>query len=63
MRAILSVSDKSGLIDLAKGLTDLAVELISTGGTARAIAGAGLPVMAYLSRPVYFCDSRSIWSL
>ena len=45
MRAILSVSDKSGLIDLAKGLTDLGVELISTGGTARAIAGAGLPVM------------------
>ena len=45
MRAILSVSDKTGLIDLAKGLTDLGFELISTGGTARAIAAAGLPVM------------------
>ena len=45
MRAILSVSDKSGLIDLAKGLTDLGVELISTGGTARAIGAAGLRVM------------------
>src|SRR5215207_2659683 len=45
MRAILSVSDKSGLIELARGLSDLGVELISTGGTARAIAAAGLPVM------------------
>jgi phosphoribosylaminoimidazolecarboxamide formyltransferase/IMP cyclohydrolase len=45
MRAILSVSDKTGLIELARGLTGLGVELISTGGTARAIAGAGLPVM------------------
>ena len=45
MRAILSVSDKSGLIDLAKGLADMGVELISTGGTARAIGAAGLPVM------------------
>ena len=45
MRAILSVSDKSGLADLARGLVDRGVELISTGGTARAIADAGLPVM------------------
>lgn len=45
MRAILSVSDKSGLIELARGLAGLGVELISTGGTARAIAAAGVPVM------------------
>lgn len=44
MRAILSVSDKSGLVDLARGLVDRGVALISTGGTARALAAAGLPV-------------------
>jgi phosphoribosylaminoimidazolecarboxamide formyltransferase/IMP cyclohydrolase len=44
MRAILSVSDKTGLLDLASGLSGRHVELISTGGTARAIAEAGLPV-------------------
>ncbi len=44
MRAILSVSDKTGLAALAGGLHRLGVELISTGGTARAIAGAGVPV-------------------
>ena len=45
MRAILSVSDKSGLVELARGLADRGVELISTGGTAKAIAAAGLPVL------------------
>src|SRR5215213_876791 len=44
MRAILSVSDKTGLEEFARGLADLGVELISTGGTAKAIAAAGLPV-------------------
>lgn len=43
-RALLSVSDKSGLIDLARALQRHGVELISTGGTARAIADAGIPV-------------------
>ena len=43
-RALLSVSDKSGLIELARGLADAGVELVSTGGTARAIADAGLKV-------------------
>jgi len=45
MRAILSVSDKDGLVDFARGLAGLGVELISTGGTAKAIAAAGLPVV------------------
>ena len=45
MRAILSVSDKNGLINLARELVDRGVELISTGGTAKAIATAGLPVV------------------
>ena len=44
MRALLSVSDKTGLIDFARGLIDRGVELISTGGTARALAEAGLAV-------------------
>jgi phosphoribosylaminoimidazolecarboxamide formyltransferase/IMP cyclohydrolase len=45
MRAILSVSDKTGLAELAQGLARLGVELISTGGTARAISAAGVPVL------------------
>ena len=43
-RALLSVSDKSGLIDLARGLVAHQWELVSTGGTAKAIREAGLPV-------------------
>ena len=43
-RALLSVSDKTGLIDFAKVLVDAGIELISTGGTAKAIRDAGLPV-------------------
>ncbi len=43
-RALLSVSDKTGLIDAARILHDAGVELISTGGTKAAIAAAGLPV-------------------
>ena len=42
MRVLLSVSDKTGLIDLARGLSDRGAELVSTGGTARALADAGL---------------------
>jgi phosphoribosylaminoimidazolecarboxamide formyltransferase/IMP cyclohydrolase len=44
MRALLSVSDKSGLVDLARELTALGWELISTGGTARTLREAGLAV-------------------
>src|SRR5438876_1035158 len=43
-RALLSVSDKTGLIDFAKALAAHDVELVSTGGTAKAIAAAGLKV-------------------
>ncbi len=43
-RALLSVSDKTGLIDLARALADRNVELVSTGGTAKAIRDAGIPV-------------------
>jgi phosphoribosylaminoimidazolecarboxamide formyltransferase / IMP cyclohydrolase len=43
-RALLSVSDKRGLLDLACGLHELGVEMLSTGGTAKLLADAGLPV-------------------
>ncbi len=43
-RALLSVSDKTGLIEFAKALASAGVELVSTGGTARAIAEAGIAV-------------------
>ncbi len=43
-RALLSVSDKTGLLDLARVLAARNVELLSTGGTAKAIRDAGLPV-------------------
>ena len=43
-RALLSVSDKTGLIELARLLDGAGVALVSTGGSARAIAEAGLPV-------------------
>jgi phosphoribosylaminoimidazolecarboxamide formyltransferase/IMP cyclohydrolase len=45
MRAILSVSDKTGLVDLARGLAARGFELISTGGTARALSAEGLRVV------------------
>ena len=44
MRALLSVYDKTGIADLARTLHELGVELVSSGGTAKAIAEAGVPV-------------------
>lgn len=43
-RAILSVTDKTGLVDFARALSAKGVELVSTGGTMKALAGAGLSV-------------------
>jgi phosphoribosylaminoimidazolecarboxamide formyltransferase/IMP cyclohydrolase len=43
-RALISVSDKSGLVEFARGLAGHGVELISTGGTAKTLADAGLKV-------------------
>jgi phosphoribosylaminoimidazolecarboxamide formyltransferase/IMP cyclohydrolase len=45
-RALLSVSDKTGIVEFAKGLVDAGVELISTGGTKAKLEEAGLPVMS-----------------
>ena len=43
-RALLSVSDKTGIVDFARGLVELGVEIISTGGTARELTESGIPV-------------------
>ncbi len=44
-RALLSVYDKSGIVDFARALTDLGWELVSSGGTAKALADAGVRVV------------------
>jgi len=43
-RALLSVSDKTGIVEFARGLVELGVEIVSTGGTAAALSEAGLTV-------------------
>ncbi len=43
-RALLSVSDKTGIVEFARGLAELGVEIISTGGTAGQLQSAGIPV-------------------
>ncbi len=45
VRALISVSDKSGVIELAQGLAALGVEILSTGGTAKALETAGVRVV------------------
>src|SRR5581483_9364704 len=59
-RALLSVSDKTGLVELARGLTAHGVALVSTGGTARALAEAGLeaPEVAALTGFPEMLDGR-----
>ncbi|MDQ6945161.1 MAG: bifunctional phosphoribosylaminoimidazolecarboxamide formyltransferase/IMP cyclohydrolase, partial [Actinomycetota bacterium] len=42
MRVLLSVYDKTGVIDLARALVDLGHDLVSSGGTARVLADAGI---------------------
>jgi len=44
MRAILSVSDKTGVVEFARGLVELAIEVYSTGGTHTTLTSAGVPV-------------------
>lgn len=46
MRALISVSDKNGIVEFAKGLTALGIEIISTGGTKKALEDAGLATIA-----------------
>ena len=44
MHALISVSDKTGVLELARGLHALGIRLLSTGGTAKLLADGGLPV-------------------
>ena len=44
MWALLSVADKRGIVDFARGLAELGFRLLATGGTYRALREAGLPV-------------------
>ncbi len=44
-RALVSVSDKTGLVDFVRGLREFGVEILSTGGTATLLADAGIPVV------------------
>src|SRR5207247_10833304 len=44
-RALLSVSEKEGLVEFARGLRDVGFELIATDGTAKTLGAAGLPVV------------------
>src|SRR6185437_11109018 len=44
MRVLISVTDKTGIIDFASGLSSLGAEIVSTGGTARMIRESGVPV-------------------
>jgi phosphoribosylaminoimidazolecarboxamide formyltransferase/IMP cyclohydrolase len=43
-RALVSVSDKTGVVEFARGLVELGVEIVSTGGTAEVLAQAGIPL-------------------
>lgn len=57
-RALLSVSDKTGIVKLAQFLHDIGVEIISTGGTMKALQDAGIPV-TYVSDVTGF---RKLWT-
>ena len=52
-RALLSAYDKTGIVELARGLQELGWELLSSGGTARALADAGIPVVDVASETGY----------
>ena len=69
-RALISVSDKDGLLPFAKTLAEAGVEILSTGGTARVMREAGLTVIdvsdytgfMYLGRMVEFNKTEKIFS-
>ena len=46
LRALISVSDKDGIVEFAKSLSEMGVEIISTGGTAKALAASGINVVS-----------------
>ena len=59
-RALLSVSDKTGLADFARRLRAQGVEIVSTGGTAKALREAGVPVtdVAEITQSPEMMDGR-----
>ena len=58
-RALISVSDKTGLLPLARALAERGVEILSTGGSARALRDAGLAVKE-VSEHTGFPDRKSV---
>ena len=64
-RALLSVSDKNGVLDFARGLAGLGVELLSTGGTAKLLRDAGLTAKGCAQELIVYCRSflRSVLRL
>ncbi|MEE9557806.1 MAG: bifunctional phosphoribosylaminoimidazolecarboxamide formyltransferase/IMP cyclohydrolase, partial [Candidatus Adiutricales bacterium] len=44
-RALISVTDKSGIVEFGRGLSRMGIEILSTGGTAKALTEAGIPVV------------------
>lgn len=59
-RALLSVSDKRGVVELGSMLSSFGVELLSTGGTAKALRDAGLPVRRLCVFPTTVSVSESV---
>jgi len=59
-RALLSVYDKEGIVEVARGLVDLGWELVSSGGTASLLAGEGIPVteVAEITKAPEMLDGR-----
>ena len=57
-RALLSVSDKTGLVELGQALAAHGVELLSTGGTAKALRDAGLEVKDVSDCGAHYCVER-----
>ena len=59
-RALISVSDKAGLVEFARGLHDLSIEIISTGGTSKLLRNANVPVrdVADITRFPEMMDGR-----
>jgi len=52
-RALISVSDKTGIVEMARELQSMGVDIISTGGTAKTLSDAGIKVITYRMLPVF----------
>ena len=58
-QALLSVSDKTGIVEFAQGLVQRGVKLLSTGGTAKLLEQHGLPAVSYTHLDVY--KRQALW--